>query len=243
MQFLEREHPLHFKIRALEAMGCYPVRVNLPSLITFQEMNNVVHEEQNTLQDLGIPMTVIEVILCFNGDKKKINFNISSGVKTNMTELEAPTNKYFQTLSLLKTIVPSYHHEVKNLVILAIFIVVVDYGFKQEELYFQLFTLADNLNLGIFLKFKQEAGQFVVAGYVLSHPAAFSKMVLNANESVTLERTLKMLAFIECGEEDPEMATLVGDYLEDFFKLVRDYLFFPLNIGTSKVAGLLLIRV
>jgi hypothetical protein len=65
-----------------------------------------------------------------------------------------------------------------------------------EELYFQLFTLADKLNLGLLLKFKQEAGQFVVDGYMLNHAAAVSKMVLNANESVKLERTLKMLAFV-----------------------------------------------
>jgi hypothetical protein len=30
MQFLEREHPLKFKIRALKAMGCYPLKVNIP---------------------------------------------------------------------------------------------------------------------------------------------------------------------------------------------------------------------
>jgi hypothetical protein len=56
--------------------------------------------------------------------------------------------------------------------------------------------LADKLNLGLLLKFKQEAGQFVVDGYMLNHAAAVSKMVLNANESVKLERTLKMLAFV-----------------------------------------------
>jgi hypothetical protein len=67
-------------------MSCYPLKVNLPSLITFQEMNNVVHDEQNTLQDLEIPMTLLEVILCLNGDQKKIDFNISSGDKANMTE-------------------------------------------------------------------------------------------------------------------------------------------------------------
>jgi hypothetical protein len=103
--------------------------------------------------------------------------------------------------------------------------------------------LADNLNLGIFLKFKQEAGQFVVAGYVLSHPATFYKIVLNANESEKLERTLMKLAFVECGEGDPEMAPLVGDYLEDFFKLVRDKLLFSLHIGTCKVGGLLVLGV
>jgi hypothetical protein len=89
------------------------------------------------------------------------------------------------------------------------------------------------------LKFKQEEGQFVVARYVLNHPAAFYKIVLNANESMKLERTLQILTFIECGEEDPEMATLVRDYLEYFFKLVRDKLLFPLHIGICKVTGLL----
>jgi hypothetical protein len=75
-------------------------------------------------------MTLLEVILCFNGDQKKIDFNISSGVKANVTELEAPTNKYFEeTLGFLKIIVASYHHEVKQFV-LVIFIVVVDYSFK-----------------------------------------------------------------------------------------------------------------
>jgi hypothetical protein len=158
MQFLERENPLQFKIRALKAMGCYPVKVNLPILITLQEKNNVVHQELNTLQDLIIPMTLLEVILCFNCDQKKIDLNISSGVKTNMTKLEAPPNKNFEeTLGFLKTIHASYHHEVKHLVVLAIFIVVVDYGFKQEEPYFQLFTLADKLNIRLVLKFKQEA--------------------------------------------------------------------------------------
>jgi hypothetical protein len=39
------------------------------------------------------------------------------------------------------------------------------------------------------------------------------------------------------------MATLVGDYLEDFFKLVRDKLLFPLHIGICKVAGLLSLGV
>jgi hypothetical protein len=51
------------------------------------------------------------------------------------------------------------------------------------------------------------------------------------------------LAFVECGEGDPEMAPLVGDYLEDFFKLVRDKLLFSLHIGTCKVGGLLLLGV
>jgi len=63
-----------------------------------------------------------------------------------------------------------------------------------------------------------------VARYVLNHPAAFFRVVLNTYESVKLERTLKMVTFIECGEGDPEMTTLFGDYLENFFKLVSDYL-------------------
>jgi len=102
-----------------------------------------------------------------------------------------------------------------------------------------LFTLADKLNLGLVLKFKQEEGQFVVARYVLNHPAAFYKIVLNANKSIKLEKTLKMLAFVEYGEGDPEMITLIGDYLEDFFKLVKDKLLFSLYIGICKVTGLL----
>jgi len=71
--------------------------------------------------------------------------------------------------------------------------------------------LDEKLNLWIVLKFKQEEGQFVVARYVLNHPAIFYKIVLNANESIKLERTLQKLAFIECGEGDPEMATVVGN--------------------------------
>jgi hypothetical protein len=225
-------------------MGCYPLKVNLPILITLQEKNNVVHEELNTLQDFGIPITLLEVILCFNGDQKKIDFNISSVVKANVTEFEALTNKNIEeTLGFLKTTLASYHHEVKHLVVLVIFIVVVDYGFKQEELYFQLFMLADKLNIGLILKFKQEAGQFVVAGYVLTYPAAFYKIVLSANESEKLKKTLKMLAFVECAEGDPDMAPLVGDCSEEFFKLVRDKLLFPLHIGTCKVGGLLPLSV
>jgi hypothetical protein len=108
------------------------------------------------------------------------------------------------------------------MVVLIILIVALDYAFKEDELYFQLFTLADKLNLRLVLKFEEEACQFVVAGYMPNHPAAFYKIVLNANESIKLERTLEMQAFVECGEGDPEMATLVGDYLEDFFKLVKD---------------------
>jgi hypothetical protein len=42
-QFFESKHPLEFKIIALKVMGCYLLKVNLPSLIIFQEMNNVVH--------------------------------------------------------------------------------------------------------------------------------------------------------------------------------------------------------
>jgi len=96
MQFLESEHPLEFKMRALKAMSCYPLKANLPSLITFQEMNNVVHQEIITLQNLETPMTIQEVIPCFNGDQKKIDFNISSGVTANMEELEEPITKTFK---------------------------------------------------------------------------------------------------------------------------------------------------
>jgi len=103
--------------------------------------------------------------------------------------------------------------------------------------------LADKLNLGLVLKFKEEAGQFGVAGYVRNHPATFYKKVINANESMKLKRNLKMLAFVECGEGDPYMGTLVGDNLEDFFKLVRDKLLFLLHIETRKVAGLLSLGV
>jgi len=103
--------------------------------------------------------------------------------------------------------------------------------------------LADKLNLRLVLKFKEEGGQFVVAGYVSNHLAAFYKIVLNANESMKLKRNLEMLAFVECGEAGPEMGTLVGDNLEDFFKLVRDKLLFPLHIGRCKVAVLLSLGV
>jgi hypothetical protein len=58
-----------------------------------------------------------------------------------------------------------------------------------------------------------------------------------------LERNLNMLAFIECGEGDPKMITMVRDYLEYFFKLIRNKLLFPLNIGTCKVVGLLSLGV
>jgi len=44
------------------------------------------------------------------------------------------------------------------MVVLAILIVALDYGFKKDEPYFQLFTLADKLNLGLVLRFKEEAG-------------------------------------------------------------------------------------
>jgi hypothetical protein len=47
-----------------------------------------------------------------------------------------------------------------------------------------------------------------------------------------------MLAFVECGEGDPDMDTLVGDYLEYFFKMVRDKLLFPIAYLNIKVAGL-----
>jgi len=58
----------------------------------------------------------------------------------------------------LKTILAKYHHEVKHMIVLVIFIATLDYSFKHEEPYFQLFTLADKLNLGLVLKFKQEEG-------------------------------------------------------------------------------------
>jgi hypothetical protein len=47
------------------------------------------------------------------------------------------------------------------MVVLAIFVAALDYDFKQEESYFQLFTLADKLNLGLVLKFKQEKSQLI----------------------------------------------------------------------------------
>jgi len=78
------------------------------------------------------------------------------------------------------------------MVVLAILIIGLDYGFEEDERYFQLFTFGDNLNLGLVLKFKKEADKFLVAGYVSNHLAAFYKIVLNANESLKLERTLKM---------------------------------------------------
>ncbi|KAJ7001249.1 hypothetical protein NC653_011626 [Populus alba x Populus x berolinensis] len=181
--------------------------------------------------------------MCFNGDQKKIDFNISSGVKASMMELEASANKNFQeTLGFLKIILARYHHEhheVKHMAVLAIFAVALDYGFKQEEPYFQLFTLPDTFNLVVTLKFKQEEDQFLVARYVLNNPAGFYKIFLNANESLKLERTFKMLAFVECDEGDLEMATLVADYLEQFFKLVRDKLLYPLHFEICKVVGLL----
>jgi hypothetical protein len=129
------------------------------------------------------------------------------------------------------------------MVVLAILIVALDYGFKDNEPYFQLFMVADKLNLGHVLKFKEEAGQFVVAGYVPNHPAASYKIILNGNESMKLERSVKMLAFVKCGEGDPEMTTLIGDYLEDFIKFVRDKLLLPLHNGICKVAGLLSLGV
>jgi acylphosphatase len=129
------------------------------------------------------------------------------------------------------------------MVVLAIFIVPLYYNFKEQEPYFQLFMVADKLNLGHVLKFKEEAGQFVVAGYVPNHPATSYKIVLNGNESMKLERSVKMLAFVECGEGDPEMTTLIGDNLEDFIKFMRDKLLFPLHNGICKVAGLLSLGV
>jgi len=44
------------------------------------------------------------------------------------------------------------------MVVLALLIVALDYSFKDDEPYFQLFMLADKLNLGLVLKFKEEAG-------------------------------------------------------------------------------------
>jgi hypothetical protein len=102
---------------------------------------------------------------------------------------------------------------------------------------------AEKLNLRLVLKFKEEAGQFVVAGYVPIHPVVFYKIDLNGNESMKLQRTVKMLAFVECGEWDPNMGILAGDNLEDFFKLVRDKLLFLLHIGTCKVVGFLSLGV
>jgi len=94
-------------------------------------MNNIFHQKLISLQNLKIPITIQKVILCFNGDQKKITFNIFSGVKANMTELEAPTNKNFQeTLGFLKTILARYHHETKHMVVLATFIATLDYNFK-----------------------------------------------------------------------------------------------------------------
>jgi hypothetical protein len=68
------------------------------------------------------------------------------------------------------------------MVVLVVLIVALDYSFKDDEPYFQLFMLAEKLNLGLILKFKEEAGQFVVAGYMPIHPAVFYKIVLNGNE-------------------------------------------------------------
>jgi hypothetical protein len=70
------------------------------------------------------------------------------------------------------------------------------YGFKEDKPYFQLFILADKLNLGLVFKFKKEASQFSVVGYVRNHPVAFYMIVLNVKESMKLERNLKMLAFV-----------------------------------------------
>jgi len=61
-------------------------------------------------------MTIQEVILCFNGDHNKIDFNISSGVKDIMEELEASPNKNFkETLGFLKAILARYHHDMKHM--------------------------------------------------------------------------------------------------------------------------------
>jgi hypothetical protein len=68
------------------------------------------------------------------------------------------------------------------MVVLVVLIVTLDYSFKEDESYFVLFMFAEKLNLRLVLKFKEEAGQFVVAGYVPIHPAIFYKIVLNGNE-------------------------------------------------------------
>jgi len=68
------------------------------------------------------------------------------------------------------------------MVVLVVLIVTLDYSFKEDESYFVLFMFAEKLNLRLVLKFKEEAGQFVVAGYVPIHLAIFYKIVLNGNE-------------------------------------------------------------
>jgi len=73
-------------------------------------------------------------------------------------------------LGFLKTILARYHHEVKHMVVLTIFVAALDYGFKQEEPYFQLFALADKLNLGLVLKFKQEEGQLIFCDWIYAEP-------------------------------------------------------------------------
>jgi len=93
-------------------------------------MNNVVHQELNTLQSMGIPMTIQEVILCFNGDQKKIDFKISSRVKATIIELQAPTNKNFkETSGFLKIILARYHHDMKHMSCL-------DYFDRRSRLWF-----------------------------------------------------------------------------------------------------------
>jgi len=75
-------------------------------------------------------MTIQEVIPYFNGDHKKIDFNISSGVKANMEELEAPPNKNFkETMGFLKTILARYHHDMKHMRCL-------DYFYRRSRLWF-----------------------------------------------------------------------------------------------------------
>jgi hypothetical protein len=76
-------------------------------------------------------MTILDVILCFNDDHNKIDFNISNRVQANMEELEVPTNKNFEeTLGFLKTILARYHHDMKHMDVLTIFIAILDYGLK-----------------------------------------------------------------------------------------------------------------
>jgi hypothetical protein len=57
MQFLEIQYPIEFNIRDLKIMGCYPLKINLPSLVTFQEMN--IHQELISLQNLEIWLLIL----------------------------------------------------------------------------------------------------------------------------------------------------------------------------------------
>jgi len=77
-------------------------------------------------------MTILDVILCFNGDHNKIDFNISNGVQANMEELEVPTNKNFEeTLGFLKTILARYHYDMKHMRCL-------DYFYHRSRLWFEV---------------------------------------------------------------------------------------------------------